>query len=437
MIAAQRYADRSRTLEPPPRLPEGAPFAHTWWGTAWLDSWEDSAADGARLARGRGYARGGSVGAVTVAPGRAVAYVRGSRPRPYRVSLHLRELTEGEWDAFLDAVAAEPAHIAALLDRDMPRTLAAAAEAAGLDLLPAAGELAPACTCPDAGRPCKHAAALGYEMARHLDDDPFVLFLLRGRGESELLDELARRSAAQAAGRPQPAGLPTVPARRVFAEPSRPPLPDPLPVPDEPGHARPFPPDETAERPAPRGAGPRRRAPRGPAGPTDPDSLDFLVTDAAARAHAHLTGAGPEPLTGLPARQDAVRLAATHPHLAGRGTFSAQFARLAEGTGTTVTGLACAAAAWRHGGPAGLDALESAWDPPAGDFDRARSLLSAGGFPRTTIDRNRLTAGAVQLRYGRDGRWYPYRADPRRGDFWPAGAPDPDPVRALHTALHG
>ncbi len=47
--------------------------------------------------------------------------------------------------------------------------------------------------------PCPHTAALCYQLARLLDQDPFVLLLLRGRGERELLDDLQARSAVRAA----------------------------------------------------------------------------------------------------------------------------------------------------------------------------------------------------------------------------------------------
>ncbi|OSC47127.1 hypothetical protein B5181_42380, partial [Streptomyces sp. 4F] len=72
-----------------------------------------------------------------------------------------------------------PGHIAALLDKELPHSLADC----GVPLLPGPGDLAPQCSCPDSGHPCKHAAALCYQTARLLDADPFVLLLLRGRGE--------------------------------------------------------------------------------------------------------------------------------------------------------------------------------------------------------------------------------------------------------------
>ena len=87
----------------------------------------------------------------------------------------------------------------------------------------------------------------------------------------------------------------------------------------------------------------------------------------------------------------------------------------------------------------GLAVLESPWDPPAGPFDRARGALAAADLPRMTIQRNHLTdpTGSHQIRYGHDGRWYPYRAEPHTGpaDWWPDGPADEDPVGALTSLL--
>ncbi|NEA49628.1 hypothetical protein G3I35_26040, partial [Streptomyces sp. SID10815] len=173
----------------------GSGFAETWWGGAWLTALEEGALDAARLARGRRYAERGHVDAITVTPGLVLAYVQGSRPRPYRVQVRVRTLDDADWTRFLDAAADRPGHIAALLDKEMPQTLADC----GVPLLPGPGDLEPHCSCPDRGHPCKHAAALCYQTARLLDADPFVLLLLRGRGERELLDALSRLSAARAA----------------------------------------------------------------------------------------------------------------------------------------------------------------------------------------------------------------------------------------------
>ncbi|MET9517235.1 SWIM zinc finger family protein [Streptomyces sp. NPDC002994] len=395
----------------------GSSSGSTWWGNAWVEALEALSLDPARLARGHTYAGEGNVGAISVTPGRIITYVRGSRPRPYRTEIRLRTLSDDDWDRFLAVAAADPSHMAALLDKDMPHSLVDSAAEVGVDLLPAPGDLVPSCSCPDRGHPCKHAAALCYETARLLDADPFVLLLMRGRAERDLLDDLARRNAAHSAReKPAPPPFPGVPATTALAPRTLPPLPGPLPVPPHPGHAS--------------GAYPGTR------GAPDPLSLDLLVTDAAARAHTLLT-TGTDPIATLTPWQDAVRLAAAQP---GSGLTAATrklYAALASANDRSPTDLARAVAAWQQGGLTGLSVLETPWDPPAGPFDRARPALAAADLPRLRPHRNRLTDAerGIQLRLGHDDRWYPYESDPGTDDWWPTGPPDEDPVGALTSLL--
>ncbi|MFD1663198.1 SWIM zinc finger family protein, partial [Streptomyces caeni] len=412
MAAPGRDGELRRTFEALPARPteDAERFAGTWWGDAWVAALEEGALDAARLARGRACAGRGNVDAITVTPGLVLAYVQGSRPRPYRVQVRLRTFSDDEWDRFLDAAAERPGHIAALLDRQLPRSLAEG----GVRMLPGPGDLEPHCGCPDSGHTCKHAAAVCYQTARLLDQDPFVLLLLRGRGERELLDALSRRTAVRAARAAQerkPVPVPGVRARDVVTPRALPPLPAPLPPPAHP------------EQPP--------VCPGVPGGP-DPFALDQLATDAAARAHALLT-TGHDPVAELTLWQDAVRLAAARP---GSGLTAATrelYSSLAAATGRTPAELARAVAAWRQGGREALTVLEEPWDPPAGRFDRARPLLLAAGLPAFRPWHNRLTHpdGHTQLRLGRDGLWYAYESEPGREDWWPRGTADPDPVGAL------
>ncbi|MFF8938328.1 SWIM zinc finger family protein [Streptomyces paradoxus] len=409
MAAPGRDGDLRRTFPPfPPR--DGDRFAESWWGNAWVGALEQGALDVKRLERGRGYAAQGHVDAITVTPGLVLAYVQGSRPRPYRVQVRLRTLDESDWDRFLDAAADRPGHIAALLDKGMPHSLAEC----GVPLLPGPGDLEPRCSCPDRGHPCKHAAALCYQTARLLDADPFVLLLLRGRGERDVLDALSRLSATRAARAARdkgPAPLPGVRAAEVLASRALAPLPAPLPPPAHPEQPPAYP-----------------AAPGGP----DPFALDQLATDAAARAHA-LLGTGRDPVGQLTFWQDAVRLAAARPGAGLTAGTRSLYSSLASAAGRTPSELARAVAAWRQGGLEGLAVLEEPWDPPAGRFDRARPLLLAADLPAFRPWRNHLThpRGHLQLRLGRDGLWYAYESEPGHDDWWPRGTPDLDPVGAL------
>ncbi|MEU9974476.1 SWIM zinc finger family protein [Streptomyces sp. NPDC051014] len=407
MATPHRDTELRRTFPALPAPPSPTGLAGTWWGNAWVRALEEGALDAKRLARGRGYAERGRVDAITVTPGLVLAYVQESRPRPYRVQVRLRTFGADEWERFLEAAADRPGNIAALLDKELPQTLAES----GVSLLPGPGELEPRCSCPDFGHPCKHAAALCYQTARLLDADPFVLLLLRGRGEREVLDALTRRNAARAARERQPVPLPGVRATEALAPRRLPPLPSPLPVPPHPEQPPGYP-----------------GVPGGP----DAFTLDQLATDAAARAHA-LLATGHDPVGDLTLWQDAVRLAAARPGSGLTASTRALYASLADAVGRTPGDLARAVASWRQGGPEGLAVLEEPWDPPAGRFDRARPLLLAADLPAFRPWRNHLThpGGHVQLRLGRDGLWYAYESEPGQDDWWPRGTPDPDPVGAL------
>jgi hypothetical protein len=362
------------------------------------------------------------VGRIQVTAGRLLAYVQGSRPRPYRTQVRLPVLTGAEWDRLVEATATaaeDPGRLAALLDGALPYAPADP----HVPLLPAPGDLTWHCTCPDAAHPCKHAAALAHRTAHLIADDPYVLLRLRGHDQGELLGLVTRREASRAARAAREsrtrAAFPSVPAAGILASAhaARPALPAPFPVPP---------------RPAPPPA-----YPAVPGGP-DPLALDQLAADAAARAHA-LLGTGRDPLAGLTPWQDAVRLAAARPGAGLTAASRGQYAALAEATGRTPAELARAVAAWRQGGAAGLAVLEEPWDPPAGRFDRARPALLAAGLPAFRPWRNHLThpAAHLQVRFGRDGLWYGYESEPGAADWWPRGTPGLDPVAALGPVPDG
>ncbi|NGN67517.1 SWF or SNF family helicase [Streptomyces sp. A7024] len=395
----------------------GRGFAQTWWGQAWLKALEASVLDSRLLLKGRKLARAGAVGAVSVRPGRLTSVVQTRDRTEHRADVLVQRLTDADWDRLLDVIADRAGHIAALLDRDMPPQLVEDAAAAGVDLLPGIGDLQPECGC-DEWEDCEHTAALSYQVARLLDRDPFILLLMRGRGERDLLAELQSRSAMRASA---PAGSAVeeesagVRVAEAFAAPV-PELPAPPPVVREPG------------------AMPVLSADTDPAPGVEVAALEFLVADTAGRAQrwlaaalspGHAESAVPVELTE---GEDAVRLAAG-------GADIRITARLAKGSTRDRGAMDRAVRAWGYGGAAALDVLESEWTPDAASLARARDQL-ATAWPdetappaRATRNRWTLTGTNMQLRYGRDGRWWPYRKE--RGAWWPAGPADRDPAGAL------
>jgi hypothetical protein len=165
-------------------------MADQWWSKRFADVL-DSYGLGARMRRGRRYARQGQVMTLQVDAGLIAAQVQGTRPTPYLVSVRLSEVTGAQWATIEDELASRAGLVAALLAGEVPEELLDVFTAAGIALLPERwGDLRASCTCPDAASPCKHLAAVLYVFADRLERDPWLLLQWRGRNRSEIIDLL-------------------------------------------------------------------------------------------------------------------------------------------------------------------------------------------------------------------------------------------------------
>ena len=399
----------------------GRARGQSFWAAQWTQAVEDTWPQEEPLKKGRAFSRTGRIGPVTVSAGRVAAEVSGG-DAAHTTTLTLKAWDDDEWDLLWDRTADRPAETEALLEGELPEDLLEAVEDARLRLLPGYGDLDADCDCDALDHPCPHATALSYQLSWLLDEDPWLLLLIRGRDTAQALDELksvlllrAMTATDDDVDEPEPDVEDQEPQetyesnrqaydRPAVALPALPPLPEP--------------PASSSE----------------PVTGIEADPLERLVTDAAVRARellAHLAGFGEAPAPPLDEWHDTVRLAATHPD-------PRVPARLREACDRP-DDLDRAAEAWRTGGPAGLDVLEHPWTPTEQDTARARTALAAGwddDLPPLTVDGNHwtLTGRGLQLRQGRDTRWYPYRD--RSGTWWPAGPPDTDPAVALTELLH-
>jgi uncharacterized Zn finger protein len=172
-------------------------FGENWWAKRWLAVLE-SFRFGARLARGRSYARDGQVLNIDIAEGEVRAKVQGSRAKPYDVTIQVTVLTENQWVSLLHALSGQALFVAKLLAGEMPGDIEQAFQNAGLSLFPTKrGDLITDCTCPDPANPCKHIAAVYYLLGEEFDRDPFLLFRLRGLNRDGLVARLGRKPRAE------------------------------------------------------------------------------------------------------------------------------------------------------------------------------------------------------------------------------------------------
>lgn len=168
-------------------------FVENWWADRWIAALKPLM-DAARLSRGRAYARRGQVVSIEVAPGRVRSRVQGTRTTPYKVEIVLEPLSDGQWVRVLDALAEQALFAAQLLNGEMPQEVEQVFQTVDVPLFPRArGDLQTNCSCPDWANPCKHIAAVYYLLGERFDEDPFLLFRLRGRDKEAVVAGLRQR----------------------------------------------------------------------------------------------------------------------------------------------------------------------------------------------------------------------------------------------------
>lgn len=183
-----------------------AQFSRSWWGQRFIDSLE-KIMDAGRLSRGRSYARNGKIKGFGIQDGVITAQVRGSvnpyfgvyKEPLYTTTIEFKSISAANWAAAIAYVASKASLISRLMLNEIPDNIDDAFAKLDLHLLPhRKDDFKTDCSCPDWSNPCKHIAGVYYLLAGQLDQDPFLLFELRGLSREALQKELAKSPLGQA-----------------------------------------------------------------------------------------------------------------------------------------------------------------------------------------------------------------------------------------------
>jgi len=170
-------------------------FAKNWWAERWIAALE-RLVDSGRLSRGRSYARKGQVLSIEETRDGIAARVQGSQRTPYKIKIKIAPLTNAQWETVIDGLAEQAIFSAQLLAGEMPQEIEQAFATAKVSLFPSQRyDLETDCSCPDYANPCKHVAAAHYILGERFDEDPFLIFRLRGRTQEQVMQELRKRRA--------------------------------------------------------------------------------------------------------------------------------------------------------------------------------------------------------------------------------------------------
>lgn len=207
-----------------------AQMTRTWWGQRFIQALERFT-DPGRLGRGRSYARGGRILSHTLERGKVAAKVEG-KINPYfgvyevpiyTTTVQITPIPEAQWHQLVQRFASRASIVSQLLMNEMPAGVEDACAELGLHLLPAGQQdFKTRCSCPDYWNPCKHIAGVCYFLAAKLDQDPFLLFELRGLSRDRLKEMLVKTPLGGAlASALEQRELPLEPVASCYPRPQR------------------------------------------------------------------------------------------------------------------------------------------------------------------------------------------------------------------------
>jgi uncharacterized Zn finger protein len=188
-----------------PVVLQGRKIAGTFWGKAWCDNLEAYSDYENRLPRGRSYVRNGSVVDLQISKGIINAKVAGSEL--YRIEIRIKPLSPALWKSIQTECAGKIDSLIELLQGKLSSAVMQIVTRQEKGLFPAPKEIDLDCSCPDWADLCKHVAATLYGVGAKLDQNPALLFLLRGVDPADLISkasaaEAVRQTAPAAGGAP-------------------------------------------------------------------------------------------------------------------------------------------------------------------------------------------------------------------------------------------
>ena len=164
-------------------------IAHSWWGEAWIDNLEIYADYSNRLARGRKYLRYGAVANLDIEKGDIKGIVIGSSKKYYEISISIDTLEEEKRNNLVKKIKKRISSLEELVQGEFPKELKGLLKSKENNLFPKAKEINFLCSCPDYAKMCKHIVAILYGVGVKLDQDPLLLFKLRGIDIDYIIDK--------------------------------------------------------------------------------------------------------------------------------------------------------------------------------------------------------------------------------------------------------
>jgi uncharacterized Zn finger protein len=156
----------------------------SWWTSRWLQPL-------VQREQRRDVIKSYRIEELHAAPGRISAKVGvpGSS-RPELIHVNYRAWSPQEWELVSQLLSSQAGYTAALLAGELHESVDGLMQEKGIHLFPTPREFTASCTCPGTEGLCCHSLSILAALADLIDEDPFLLFELRGLSRTKLLSQV-------------------------------------------------------------------------------------------------------------------------------------------------------------------------------------------------------------------------------------------------------
>ena len=169
----------------------------SWWSVKFLEAMDYFESD-SRITQGKNYAKKGQVYDLQVCKGIITAKVQCTKAKPFSVKIEFRTFTNEEWFQLFSEMVAKASFAAELLLGKIPLDIQRISTKLNLSFFPKIkDDIKAACNCPDWANPCKHIAAVYYIFADIINNEPALLFKIRGKAINEITEILNEMRISQ------------------------------------------------------------------------------------------------------------------------------------------------------------------------------------------------------------------------------------------------
>ncbi len=175
---------------------------------------------------GHSYALTGQTVTLLASPGKIISSVQGRSSRPYQLEIAFVTWTPEEWDQIIAALCTEAVFAAKFLVGELPPAVGPLIASLGIrtPLVPMKpgsktnSDPILKCSC-GAAQPCKHVVAMMHILAERLEEEPLLLFQLRGMPIARVLERIHEKRTLSTRGENQAHPVPPAASDQALVTP--------------------------------------------------------------------------------------------------------------------------------------------------------------------------------------------------------------------------